>query len=335
MNLFSKEYRAIAGASAFALLGVGGSGMFLWQAHERQATALEEMLKRNKEFDGLRAGTPAPTEESRKQIEGRKKTAIASVNELRRALTAMNIPLEKIQPQEFQTALNTKTQNFIAKATKSRISLPRGAKESDPFSMDFDEFIKRVPSEDRVSAVNRQLTAADHLLNTLLDSKPLSLIGFKIDRTEETKEPKESKELKPDSKSGKGGTQPQPTAPVLSALGFDLKFTASPDSLRDFLNALTRDKQAFFVVRRIKVTTLSKEGVPMLAPSKAAVANPAEPAAPGQPQAAPVAQYILGDEHVEVEMRVDLLTALPPPPPPPTLGEKSAKPPTKEGTKQP
>jgi hypothetical protein len=164
---------------------------------------------------------------------------------------------------------------------------------------------------------------------------PLSLIGFKIDRTEETKEPKESKELKPDSKSGKGGPQPQPTAPVLSALGFDLKFTASPDSLRDFLNALTRDKQAFFVVRRFKVTTLSKDGVPMLAPSKAAIATPVEPAAPGQPQAAPVAQYILGDEHVEVEMRVDLLTALPPPPPPPTPGEKSAKPPTKEGTKQP
>jgi hypothetical protein len=335
MNLFPKEYRAIVGASAFAILSVGGSATFLWQAHERHATALEEMLKRNKEFDGLRAGTPAPTEESRKQIEERKKTATASVDKLRGALTAMNIPLEKIQPQEFQTALKTKTQNFIAKATKSRISLPRGAKESDPFFMDFDKFIERVPSEDKVSAVNRQLTAADHLLNTLLDSKPLSLTGFKIDRPDETKETKESKDLKPDSKSGKVAPQPQQTLPVLSALGFDLKFTASPDSLRDFLNALTRDKQAFFVVRRIKVTTLSKEGVPMTAPSKTAVVTPIEPLTSGQPQTASVAQYILGDEHIEVEMRVDQLTTLPQPPPPPTPGEKSTKPSTKEGTKQP
>jgi hypothetical protein len=335
MNLFPKEYRAIVGASAFAILSVGASATFLWQAHERHATALEEMLKRNKEFDGLRAGTPAPTEESRKQIEERKKTAITSVNKLRDALTAMNIPLEKIQPQEFQTALNTKTQNFIAKATKSRISIPRGAGESDPFFMDFDEFIKRVPSEDKVSAVNRQLTAADHLLNSLLDSKPLSLISFKIDRSEDTKELKEAKDLKLDSKSGKGGPQTQPQAPVLSALGFDLKFTASPDSFRDFLNALTRDKHAFFVVRRVKITTLSKDGVPMPAPSKTPVTTPAEPATPGQPQATPVAQYILGDEHVEVEMRVDLLTALPPPSAAPTTGEKSAKPPTKEGAKQP
>ena len=325
MNLFSKEYRAIAGASVFAILSVGGSGAFLWQTRAAHATAMEEILKRNKEFDGLRTGTPVPTEESRKQLEERKKTAAESVKKLRGALTAMNIPLETIQPQEFQTALNTKTQNFIAKATKSRITLPRGAKESDPFSMDFDEFIKRVPSEDKVSSVNRQLTATDRLLNTLLDRKPKALIGFKIDRPEESKEPK------PDAKAGKPN-QAQPPAPVLSALGFDLKFTASPDSLRDFLNALTRDKQAFFVVRRIKVTTLSKEGVPMLAPSKAVLPAPAEPLTPGQPQAAVLAQYILGDEYVEVEMRVDLLSVLPPPLPP---AETSAKPPAKERTKQP
>jgi hypothetical protein len=56
---------------------------------------LEEMLKRNKEFDGLRAGTPAPTEESRKQIEERKKTATASVNKLRGALTCDEHPSGK------------------------------------------------------------------------------------------------------------------------------------------------------------------------------------------------------------------------------------------------
>jgi hypothetical protein len=47
-----------------------------------------------------------------------------------------------------------------------------------------------------------------------------------------------------------------------------------------------------------------------------------------------VAQYILGDEHVEVEMRVDLLSVLPlvsasPLP----VGDKSAKPAAKGGTK--
>jgi hypothetical protein len=206
--------------------------------------------------------------------------------------------------------------------------------------MDFDEFVKKVPSEERAPFVNRQLIAADRLLNTLLDSKPLSLVSFKVDRKEESKEPpKDVKEPKPDSKSGKPG-QTQPPVRVLSTLGFDLKFTATPDSFRDFLNALTRDKQAFFVVRRIKVTTLSKEGVPMVAPSKTFVAAPAEPTAPGQPQATGVAQYILGDEHVEVEMRVDLLTSLlaevrPAENPDAPSVEKSAKLPSKEGNRQP
>jgi hypothetical protein len=250
----------------------------------------------------------------------------------------MNIPLEKIQPQDFQTALNGKTQSFAARAAKSRVTIPRGVRESEPFSMDFDEFIKKVPSEERAPAVNRQLFAADRLLNTLLDSKPIALIGFKIERKEEPKDPvKEAKEAKVEAKSGKPA-QAQPPVRVLGALGFELKFTATPDSLRDFLNAVTKDKKAFFVVRRLKVTTLSREGVPMLAPSKAIAAAPADPSAAGQPQAATVAQYILGDEHVEVEMRVDLMTSLLADAPLPdkaggSAGDKTGKPASKEGAK--
>jgi hypothetical protein len=326
MNLFVKEYRAIVGASIFALLSIGGSSAFLWQAAETRAAALEEMGKRNKEFDGLRTSKPAPTEVIRRQLDEHKKAASVSLEKLHAGLFAMNIPLETIQPLDFQTTFKAKTQNFRAKATKSRIPIPKGAKESD-FSMDFDEFNERVPSEDKVSLVNRQLTAADRLLNTLLDSKPLSLIAFKVDR------PEEPKEIKPDPKSGKS---PQTSPAVLSAQGFDLKFTASPDSLRDFLNALTRDRQAFFVVRRIKITTLSKDGVPMLAPSKAVTAPPADPSAAGQPVAPMLAQYILGDEHVEVELRVDLLSVLPlASSTPMPAADKSTKPPTKEGTKKP
>jgi hypothetical protein len=332
MNVLAKQYRGLLGASLFALLSVGGSGFFLWQSFERSANAVLELEKRKKEFESLRTGNPGPTDENSKQLEEQKKNCISSVEKLRSTMTSMNIPLEKIQPDQFQSALNTKTQAFIAKAAKSRVPIPRGAKESDDFAMDFDEFIKRVPSEDRVSAVNKQLAAADHLLNSLIDSRPIALLSFKIDRaSEESKEVKT--EPKIDSKPGKSNQpQPKPSFPVLSVLGFDLKFTASPDSLRDFVNALTRDDKAFYVIRRIKVTTLSKDEVPMLAPSKNPVTNPVESPAVGQPQAAPVAQYILGEEHIEAEMRVDLLTVLPPPEPSPAT-DKSAKPTTKEGAK--
>lgn len=340
MNLFSKEYRAILGASAFALLILGGSAGFAWSALQERNGAVEELQKRSKDFDRLRSLTPAPTEEGRKQLEQQEKAARNSANKLFAALGAMNIPLEKIQPQDFQTALNSKTQSFAARAAKNRVTIPRGARESEPFSMDFDEFIKKVPSEERAPVVNRQLIAADRLLNTLLDSKPLALVSFKIERKEEPKEPvKEAKETKVDAKSGKP-SQAQPPVRVLGAVGFDLKFTATPDSLRDFLNALTRDKKAFFVVRRLKITTLSKEGVPMQAPSKVTAAAPVDPSAAGQPQATTVAQYILGDEHVEVEMRVDLMTSLLAEAPLPdksggTPGDKNAQAASKGGTKQP
>ena len=91
----------------------------------------------------------------------------------------------------------------------------------------------------------------------------------------------------------------------------------------------------------------------MLAPSKTIATAPVEPLPLGQPPVPPmptgqpasptglppaqaVAQYILGDEHIEVEMRVDLLTTLPPPESSSASpGEKSPKPTAKEGAKKP
>jgi hypothetical protein len=341
MNLLSKEYRAVLWALVFALLIVGGSTAFVWTALQERNAAVAELEMGGKDYERHRLVSPAPTEGSRRQLEQQEQDARAAANKLLAAIDAMNIPLEKIQPQDFQSALNSKTQSFTARAAKSRVTIPRGVRESEPFSLDFDEFIKKVPSEERAPLVNRQLIAADRLLNTLLDSKPIALVSFKIERKEEPKDPpREAKETKADAKSGKA-VQAPPTVRVLATQGFDLKFTATPDSFRDFLNALTRDKKAFFVVRRLRVTTLSKEGVPMLAPSKSIVAATVEPPTTGQtPAASAVAQYILGDEHVEVEMRVDLLTSLlaevPPLSKPGSPSQdKTAKPPSKEGAKQP
>jgi hypothetical protein len=140
MNLSAKEYRGIIAASAFAFLSIGGGGAFLWQATANHAAAKLKLENRIKEFNRLRGGTPAPTEESRLQLGEQKKSSSVSAQKLHAALSAMNIPLEKIQPQDFQTALNTRTQNFATKAAKSRIQiLPKGARDSDPFSMDCDE----------------------------------------------------------------------------------------------------------------------------------------------------------------------------------------------------
>ena len=78
----------------------------------------------------------------------------------------------------------------------------------------------------------------------------------------------------------------------------------------------------------------------MLAPSKASVATPAEPLASSQSPTAALAQYILGEEHIEVDMSVDLITSLFAEVPPPTKSgtpspDKTAKSASKEGAKQP
>lgn len=314
MNLLLKEYRAIFAATVFALLSIGGSGAFFWNASQERDAAALELQKTTKEFGRLISANPAPIDDSVKQLEGQLKAAENSEIALFEEVTKMTIPLDQIQPQEFQTSVIEKTQSFIARAGKKHVPIPppvvlqgSESKEPVPFSMGFDYFVKNRASDQKAPVFNRELVAADRLLNTWLDSKPRSLLSFKIYRPHETPEnQKDTRQTKTDqnaSKSAQSGTEGH----VLDALWFFLKFTTSPDSLREFINSLARDSQTLFIVRKLKVTTLSKEGVNMVAPSKTFVAAPIESDALGQPKAPAEAQYILGDEYIEVEMRVDLV----------------------------
>ncbi len=319
MSLLNKEYRPILAASILGLLCVGGSGFFCWSALTDRTQAEADLKNKGEELNRLMSAGAPPTKDHLKQLQKQLESSEASVKTLRSALESMDVPLERIQPQEFQASMNTKARDVIAKAQKYRIPIPSGARESEPFSLDLDEFIKKLPSEDRVPMVHRQLIAAERLMHTLLESKPLAVRSFKVDRIEESKA-----DAKVEKADPKGGQARASSAPVLSSLGFEIWFGATPDSLRDFLNALTKEKRGLFVPRRMKITTVAKDASfkdvrdnrdirPMEAPRKGEIPQPVESSVPaGQRKPEPVAQYILGDEHIEVEMRLELLSTLPP-----------------------
>ena len=134
MKFLPKEYRGIAGASAFALLSMGGSGAYFGYALDQQSAAMKIAEEKSAEHKRLLSANPPPSPEQLKQLEGHRDTCRATLGELRKSFAAIDFTVQDQTTQEFQKALNDKTQAFIKKAEKYSVTLPPG------FYMDFDQY---------------------------------------------------------------------------------------------------------------------------------------------------------------------------------------------------
>jgi len=252
MKFLPKEYRGIAGASAFALLSLGGSGAYFGYALDQQSAAMKIAEEKSAEHKRLLNANPPPSPEQLKQLEGHRDTCRATLGELRKTFAAIDFTVQDQTPQEFQKALNDKTQAFIKKAEKYSVTLPPS------FYMDFDQYLKKLPPPELVPIASRRLSAADTLLDSLLESRPISLRGFKIRTPEQLSEletankPAPPPPSKPDPKAPKV-VAPPPRKPILESQTYTLQFTARPDSLRDFLNTVAAETRGLFVTRRLKI----------------------------------------------------------------------------------
>jgi hypothetical protein len=305
MKFLPKEYRGIAAASAFAVLSLGGSGAYFGYALEQKSAAMETAGKKSEEHKRLLSANPPPSPEQLKQLESHRDTCRATLGELRKTFAAIDFNGQEQTPQEFQKTLNDKTQAFIKKAEKYSVTLPAG------FYMDFDQYIKKLPPPEMVPIATRRLSAADTLLDSLLESRPISLRAFKIRTPEQASEletaskPPPPPPSKPDPKAPKVAAPPPPK-PILEAQTYTLQFTARPDSLRDFLNTVAAETRGLFVTRRLKIVN-NKEKEPPIKGALGAATEPAQGSG-SLGSGGSFARYVLGDENVEVEMSVDLIS---------------------------
>jgi hypothetical protein len=197
--------------------------------------------------------------------------------------------------------------------------------------------------------MGRQLEAVSLLLDTFLETQPLELKAFVRKTPDERPNytvpgvatPAPSSGSKKPEKAEDSKKQAQPLRASLWAESYQIEFTNRPERLRTFLNKLAEEKKAFFVVRSLKIAN-SQEFAPPKNPdaSKGAEAGGFPPAgastasssgaALGDPvarvptglggvsaEAAPTtgdsgSPYIVGEEHVVVQMTVDLVAVVPP-----------------------
>ena len=325
MNPVLKEYRGVIAAVSVAVLGAGGSGAFCWFAFQAREESTQLLKSKSDEINRFRSATPPPSKQHSEQLLQQFKEVEKTVGTLRKAVVDNDtFSPQPISPQDFQKALNEKAQALFKKADKDSVALPvsEGETAADSFFyLSFKEFKTKPPSPEKAPALNRQLLLTELLLNLLLDNHPLSIKKVKL------LEPEAPPVIAPPpvpnkTAGGKKDAKPEPPPapappPKLNAQGFEVHFSARPENLREFLNALSTQKQAFFVSRNLKVANSKEKEAPKKgesSPNQGAFSLTAAPAAAADNSA----KYVLGDEFVDVELTLESLTV-------PPLAENAAK----------
>jgi hypothetical protein len=309
MNPILREYKGLIAAVTASVLGMGGSAWFFWSRYEAQEKALQTLKSKSSEITRFRNALPPPTQENAVISQRELKKVDETVAALRSAVLGNDaFPLSSISPQDFQKILNDKAQALFERSKKESVVIPFPEGESSGesyFYLSFKEFKSKPPSPEKAPVLHRQLLLTELILNLLLDKHPQSIAKVRLfdhDPAPVVPPPKPS--------SSKKDSKPEPPlpAPSLNAQTFEVHFSGSVETLRDYLNAITSQKQAFFVVRSLKVTN-SKEKEPPLKESEeqrsARVKDDKEKGRPERPM------DVVGSETVSVELILESLTVPP------------------------
>jgi hypothetical protein len=285
--LWLKNNKFLAGFFGCMIVGVGVLGYFLYDAYSGYADVSADYDKQATQLVTLQNSVPYPDGESLKKYIAQSDAYKKNVANLRATLQTWNRKLEPMNPQQFQEELKGAALDFTTRAAQGALKIPAD------FYMGFDEYQNAVPSPEAASPLDRQLKAAQAILDTLIDSRAIVLTGF-------TRVPLPEEEVEDASAAP---ATPPPTPPI-TYMAFDIKFNAGQPEVRRFLDSIVRNKQWFFIIRTISLANSKPRGpVHVPEPPEAAVALPDGPAGLGT--SGPI-QFILGKETVGVTVSIEV-----------------------------
>lgn len=327
MKSIRKEYNAVVACGFAALVMISGSGYFAFDSLTLESESLEAVSALSEKIAKFNKSPNPPTETYLKALIDQKNELSLKIEGLQRRARAIDIPTEDLSPEDFQKNLNQKAQSLAEKASKESIQIP------PDFYLDFNQYLQKLPSKELTPFMGRQLAAVGLLMDILLDSSPLELKSFERktpDKIPDYTLPEaaadnqsnlQQSSTAPQSKgkAGKSETQP-PLKASLSAQTFDIVFTTRPERLRTFLNGVSSEEKAFFIVRNLRVSNSKQKG-----PSKNLEPQAGDTGAGGiettvsdplnSVSTEPTSPYIVGEEHIEVRASIDLVALAPMPAP--------------------
>ena len=311
-----KENKFLAALAGGTLAGVGLLYFVGSQGAARYETAKGEFDAAASEAATYEQGPLYPKPDHRDSKQKALEDYRKSVETLQSSFQKFCPPeIKNVSPQEF-------TNRLLAANTEIRAAFQEnGSLVPEPFFVGFEKYKTSLAAPNSTGVLDYELGAIKNLMLTLAKAKPTELKNFYRQEVSE--------------ESGQAYT---PGDSVAREFPLELTFTGPEKSVRDFLTLLNKAENEYVVVRSVRITNLKKEppratdaqfDKPAAKPSAADpfsggfVLPGEEPATPDkgatppvEPAAKPadssrILAQVLGNEQLQVFVRLDVLQFLP------------------------
>lgn len=310
-----RNNRFLAGFLAVMLVGVVGLGYLLYTALGRYSTVDEQYKTQVAELKRLQASPPYPDQENQVKYEAIRKDYALKVRDLQTTLASYEPAAENPPPTplEFQDRLRKAVEDTLNQAQSAGVETPK-----EKFYLGFEQYSGTPPDVAATPLLSKELNAINDLVEILLKNKHITALSY-IKRTPVAGEAGAA--TAPAPVAGRpGAPAAAAAAPLVIKYPIEIAFTALPNSFREILNSITTAKR-LYVIRAVVIKNQMDKGparalpnVPITDPNAPAAAAPTDPNAPPLPDKGPPAlRYVVGQEKLNVVLRIELTTVMPPP----------------------
>jgi hypothetical protein len=233
----------------------------------------------------------------------------ASLDKLKAELATHVFAVPQLQPNEFQSRLLDAITSTTRNASEHRVKLPAN------FKLGFDEFVSTLPKTEDAPRLGQELAQIQLLLDMIIEARVDGITMFRRVGHEATASPAAPTMPTP-APSRLSPTQPPAGAKAIESRAVEFTVSAPPSAARKIVNGIAAATDQFFIMRTLHVKSQKDKGPPREATvagaATAPVATPAPASAPA-PGASPAAtpagaiQFIVGNEHIDLSARVDLV----------------------------
>jgi hypothetical protein len=234
---------------------------------------------------------------------------LSLIADLQKSLAAAEFPADPVTPTVFQDQLRAAVTQLSARP--GVMALPKG------FYYGFEPYLTAPPNPEAAPLLARELKAIQLIFDTMLvkgGGRVQTVTYFAREALPE-EGPRKAEPPKPAAPKKPGDKTPPPPEPLVKPHYVDAVFTAEQRAVADILNALAANKQQFYITRYVALHNTNPLPPPREAGSAVGTPVVPDPNAPPAPQpplptdpSAPVKDpIILGNEKVEVTLRVEIV----------------------------
>ena len=317
---WARNNRFLAGFLAVVVIVGGGLTYLLISSFSHYSDVSTQYDSQVAELKRLQGLSLTPTDANVKRYEEVQKDYQEKVLDLQTQMAALepapaNPPLT---PLQFQDRLRKVVEETVQHAQAAGVILPEG------FYLGFEQYRGAPPDTAATTLLNTHLTEVQNLVDLLI-SQHIEKIGA----MKRGLLPQETGSASPLPAAGNKPAVAAP-APLVAKYPLDISFTSLPSSFRESINRITSDK-TFYIVRALQIRNQMDKGPsrvvdagvggPAAGPGAVNATAPAAPAgvdANGVPvpplpdKGPPPLRYVVGQERLDVTLRVDLASVRPP-----------------------